>query len=328
MTFKSTLRALLPAVLAACTFAAANGAHAQGAFPNRPVRLVLPFSPGGTTDIMSRSLSVKFQEETGQALVVDNKPGAGGMIATELVQRAPADGYTLLLASSAQLALNPALYANVRYDSMRDFAPVALLGATPNVLLAHPGQPIRSLQSLIAAAKAAPGKLAFGSPGSGSTAHLSAELLKQQAGIDMVHVPYRGAGPAVTDALGGQVPLLFVAIPSIVQHAKAGRLHPLAVTGLKRSPALPDVPAIAEVLPGFEAVGWYGIVAPAGTPPEVVARLNVVLRKITAMPDVRAAWAAQGIEMLGGTPEDFADYLKVELRKWTQVIKSSGAKPE
>lgn len=327
-----SLRGLLPALAftLACTLALPSASQAQGneQFPNRPVRLVLLFSTGGTTDIMSRLISVKFQQETGQALVVDNKPGAGGMIATELVQRSPADGYTLLLGSSAQLALNPALYGNIRYDPIRDFAPIALLGATPNVLLAHPSQTVRTLSELIAAARAKPGQFSFASPGSGSTAHLAAELLKQQAGIHMVHVPYRGAGPAVTDALGGQVPLIFVAIPSIVQPAKAGRLRPLAVTSAKRSAALPDVPTVAETLPGFEAVGWYGVVAPAGTPVETVARLHAILRKITAMPDVRAAWAAQGIEMLGGSPEEFGNYLKVELKKWTQVIKSSGAKAD
>ena len=314
----------------ACTIAISLANHAQSIehFPSRPVRLVLPFSPGGTTDIMSRLLSVKFHEETGQPLIVDNKPGAGGMIATELVQRAPADGYTLLFGSSAQLALNPSLYSNIRYDPVRDFAPVALLGATPNVLLAHPSQPMRSLADMIAQARAKPGQLSFASPGSGSTAHLAAELLKQQAGINIVHVPDRGAGPAVTDALGGQLPLIFVAIPSIVQQAKADKLRPLAVTGARRSPALPDVPTVAETLPGFEAVGWYGVLAPAGTPPEAIARLHATLRKITAMPDVRAAWAAQGIDMLGGSPEEFSAYLKVELRKWTQVIKSSGATVE
>jgi tripartite-type tricarboxylate transporter receptor subunit TctC len=304
--------------------------HAQviDNFPNRPVRLVLPFSPGGTTDIMSRLLSIKFQEETGQALIVDNKPGAGGMIATELVQRSAADGYTLLLGSSAQLALNPGLYGNIRYDPVRDFAPIALLGATPNVLLAHPSQPMRSLANLISEARSRPGQLAFASPGSGSTAHLAAELLKQQTGTSMVHVPYRGAGPAVSDVLGGQVPFIFVAIPSIVQHVKSGKLRPLAVTGTHRSQALPDVPTFAETLPGFEAVGWYGVLAPAGTSPEIVARLHSTIRKITATPEVRAAWSAQGIEMLGGSPSEFSDYMKSELKKWTQVIKSSGAKAD
>jgi tripartite-type tricarboxylate transporter receptor subunit TctC len=232
------------------------------------------------------------------------------------------------LGSSAQLALNPSLYANIRYDPVRDFAPIALLGATPNVLLAHPSQPMRSLANLITEARLRPGQFAFASPGSGSTAHLAAELLKQQTGISMVHVPYRGAGPAVSDALSGQVPFIFVAIPSIVQHVKSGKLRPLAVTGIHRSQALPDVPTVAETLQGFEAVGWYGVLAPAGTPQEIVARLHTTIRKITAMPEVRAAWTAQGIEMLGGNPTEFSDYLKTELKKWTQVIKSSGAKAD
>ena len=321
-------RRLLLLSALACLLGGHGMALGQEVFPSRPVRLVLPFSPGGTTDIMSRLLSVKFQEETGQALVVDNKPGAGGMIATELVARAPGDGYTLLLGSSAQLALNPALYANVRYSPLRDFTTVALLGATPNVLLTHPSLPVHNLAELLALARSKPGTLSFASPGSGSTAHLAAELLKQRAGIDLIHVPYRGGGPALTDALGGQVPLIFVAIPSIVAPAKAGRLRPLAVSGLKRSSALPDVPTLAETLPGFDAVGWYGVVAPAATPPDVVNRLHGVLRRITAMPDVRVAWAQQGIDVLGGSPEEFAEYLRSELPKWAEVIRRSGAKPE
>ena len=321
-------RRLLLLSALACLLGGHGMALGQEVFPSRPVRLVLPFSPGGTTDIMSRLLSVKFQEETGQALVVDNKPGAGGMIATEMVARAPGDGYTLLLGSSAQLALNPALYANVRYSPLRDFTTVALLGATPNVLLAHPSLPVHNLAELLALARSKPGTLSFASPGSGSTAHLAAELLKQRAGIDLIHVPYRGGGPALTDALGGQVPLIFVAIPSIVAPAKAGRLRPLAVSGLKRSSALPDVPTLAETLPGFDAVGWYGVVAPAATPPDVVNRLHGVLRRITAMPDVRVAWAQQGIDVLGGSPEEFAEYLRSELPKWAEVIRRSGAKPE
>ena len=321
-------RRLLLLSALACLLGGHGMALGQEVFPSRPVRLVLPFSPGGTTDSMSRLLSVKFQEETGQALVVDNKPGAGGMIATEMVARAPGDGYTLLLGSSAQLALNPALYANVRYSPLRDFTTVALLGATPNVLLAHPSLPVHNLAELLALARSKPGTLSFASPGSGSTAHLAAELLKQRAGIDLIHVPYRGGGPALTDALGGQVPLIFVASPSIVAPAKAGRLRPLAVSGLKRSSALPDVPTLAETLPGFDAVGWYGVVAPAATPPDVVNRLHGVLRRITAMPDVRVAWAQQGIDVLGGSPEEFAEYLRSELPKWAEVIRRSGAKPE
>jgi tripartite-type tricarboxylate transporter receptor subunit TctC len=318
-------RSLLLAGVAGAASLAAPFAHAEAEHhPNRPVRLVLPFSPGGTTDIMARMLSARFQAETGQPLVVENKPGAGGMIATELVQHAAPDGHTLLLGSSAQLAVNPALYANVRYDALRDFAPVCLLGATPNVFLSHPGTPIRSLQEMIAAAKASPGKLAFASPGTGSTAHLAGELLEQQAQIQLVHVPYKGAGPAVTDALGGQVPLLFVAIPSIVQHVQAGRLRALAVTGRKRSPALPDVPAVAELITGFDAVGWYGVLAPAGTPQGIVRTLSRLFATLTAEGEIVKAWGAQGIEMLEGGPDEFAAYLRSEIPKWAQVIRKAG----
>ena len=316
-------------VAALTTLLATQGAAAQGeGFPSRPVHLLLPFSPGGTTDIMARTMSAKFQQETGQPLVIDYKPGAGGMIATEMVARAPADGYTLLLGSSAQLALNPSLYATVRYDPVKDFAPVALLGATPNVLLAHPSLPVASLKDLIALAKSQGGRINFASPGAGSTAHLAAELLKMQAGIDLVHVPYRGAGPAVMDALGGQVQLIFVAIPSIVNHAKQGRLRAIAVSGSHRSEALPDVPTIAETLPGFEASAWYGIVAPAGTPAAALGRLNALFKKITEAADLRAAWALQGIDPLEATPAQFADYIRSELPKWRAVIQRSGAKAD
>ena len=316
-------------VAALTTLLATQGAAAQGeGFPSRPVHLLLPFSPGGTTDIMARTMSAKFQQETGQPLVIDYKPGAGGMIATEMVARASADGYTLLLGSSAQLALNPSLYATVRYDPVKDFAPVALLGATPNVLLAHPSLPVASLKDLIALAKSQGGRINFASPGAGSTAHLAAELLKMQAGIDLVHVPYRGAGPAVMDALGGQVQLIFVAIPSIVNHAKQGRLRAIAVSGSHRSEALPDVPTIAETLPGFEASAWYGIVAPAGTPAAALGRLNALFKKITEAADLRAAWALQGIDPLEATPAQFADYIRSELPKWRAVIQRSGAKAD
>lgn len=297
-------------------------------YPSRPVRLVLPFSPGGTTDIMARLMSARFQQEFGQPLVVDHKPGAGGMIATEAVARATPDGHTLLLGSSAQLALNPSLYATVRYDSVKDFTPVTLLGATPNVLLTHPSTPWKSLADVLTAAKSQPNHWSFASPGSGSTAHLAAELLKMQTGVDLVHVPYRGAGPAVTDALGGQVPLILVAIPSIVQHVKAGRLRPLAITGAKRSEALPEVPTVAETLPGFEAVGWYGILAPSNTPTAIVNRLHTVLKRISEAPDIRLAWGAQGIEPLDSTPAQFSSYLRSELAKWRTVIQRAGVKAE
>jgi tripartite-type tricarboxylate transporter receptor subunit TctC len=307
----------------ATLWAAHVPAEAQGdsaPFPNRPVRLVLPFAPGGTTDIMARLLSVKFQQETGQTLIVDNRPGAGGIIATEAVARAPADGYTLLMASSAQLAVNPYLYRELHYDPVRDFAPVALLGATPNVILVNPKQPVRSLADLIALAKAHPGEISFASPGTGSTAHLAAELLQLQAGIKMIHVPYHGGGPALSAGLGNQVQSLFVAIPSIVGPVKGGLLRPLAVTSAKRAPALPDVPTVAQTFPGFEAVGWYGVVAPAHTPPATVQRLYELFRRIADMQDVRAAWAKEGIDTLEASPAQFGSYIQAELKKWGDVI--------
>lgn len=326
--FAAILRrtALAGLALFACT-SACFGQAADQNYPDHPVRLIVPFSVGGATDIMARQIARYFQEDLKQPLVIENRGGAGGMIGTELVARAPADGYTLLFASSAQLAVNPSLYAHVPYDSVKDFAPILLIGATPNVILASPGSGIDSIATLVAHAKDQPGALNFASPGVGSTAHLSAEMLQQQTGIKLVHVPYKGGGAVLMDALGGETPLMVVAIPSIVAYAQSGKLVPLAVTGPRRSAVFPAVPTVAETLPGFEAVAWYGIVAPAATPPAIVLKLRNALRDILKQKDLQKAYAAQGIEPIDPSI-DFAAYLKSERVKWAHVIELSGARVE
>jgi len=324
----ATLRrtALAGLALLACTGVCFSQTAVQN-YPDHPVRLIVPFSVGGATDIMARQISRYFLEDLKQPLVIENRGGAGGMIGTELVAHAPPDGYTLLFASSAQLAVNPSLYAHVRYDSLRDFDPILLIGATPNVILASPASGIDSIAALVARAKAKPGALNFASPGVGSTAHLSAEMLQQQTGIKLVHVPYKGGGAVLMDALGGETPVVVVAIPSIVGYAQSGKLVPLAVTGPRRSAVFPAVPTVAETLPGFEAVAWYGIVAPAGTPPAILLKLKNALQAIIKREDVQKAYAAQGIEPIDPSI-DFAAYLKSERVKWAHVIELSGARVE
>jgi tripartite-type tricarboxylate transporter receptor subunit TctC len=304
----------------------ANAQTASSQYPTRPIRIIVPFPPGGATDIMGRTLGQKLTQRWGQQVIIDNRPGAGGNIAAELAARAAPDGQTLFFAASAQLAVNPNLYAKVPYDPLRDFAPVVLVGSGANILVVHPSVPARSLKELIALAKSNPRALQYASPGSGSTAHLSAELLKIEAGIDIVHVPYKGAAPGVVDVLGGQVPLMFVSMPSVIGHVKAGKLVAIGVTSARRSDAAPDVPTFAETIPKFESSSWYGIVAPAGTPREVIAKLNAEILSSLKLPDVREIFAAQGTDIIGSTPDEFARYIKTELAKWAVVVKKSGAR--
>jgi tripartite-type tricarboxylate transporter receptor subunit TctC len=294
-------------------------------YPSRPIRIIVPFPPGGASDIIARTVGQKLTQRWGQQAIIDNRPGAGGSIAAEIAKNAAPDGYTLFFPASAQLAVNPALYSKVPYDPVRDFAPVILTGFGVNILVAHPSVGARSLKEFIAIARAKPG-LQYASPGSGSTAHLSAELLKIQTGINIQHVPYKGAAPGVIDVLAGQVPLMFVTIPSVIGHVKAGKLVAVGVTSAKRSPAAPDVATFAETLPGFEATSWYGFVAPAGTPREIVTKLNQEIGAILKLQDVRDILASTGTEVGGSTPDDFARHIKAELGKWAAVVRKSGAR--
>jgi tripartite-type tricarboxylate transporter receptor subunit TctC len=286
----------------------------------------LPFPPGGGSDIMARKIGQKMSERWGQQVVIDNRPGAGGNIAAEAVANATPDGYTLLVAASAQLAVNPALYPKLPFDPVKSFAPVSLVGSVPNMLVANPSLPVHSLKEFINFAKARPGQLSYATAGSGSTAHLSVELLKLETGIELLHVPYRGAAPALTDVISGQVPLLMAGIPSVLAQVKAGKLRALGITALKRSQAAPDIPTFSETIPKFESNVWYGLLAPAGTPTDVVEKLNEEVLNILRMNDAKEIFAAQGIEIIGNSPAEFAGYIKSELAKWAVVVKKSGAR--
>jgi tripartite-type tricarboxylate transporter receptor subunit TctC len=304
----------------------AGAAFAQ-AYPTKPIRLVVPFPAGGTTDILAREVANRLTQSWGQAVVVDNRPGAGGNIGAELVAKSPPDGYTLLMGTVGTHAINASLYAKMPYDHVKDFTPVILVAGVPNVLVINPALPINSVQELIAYAKANPGKLNFASSGSGTSIHLSGELFKVMAGVEVTHVPYKGSSPALQDLVGGQVQLMFDNLPSALALIKGGKLKALAVTSTVRAAALPDVPTMAEAgLPGFEASSWFGVLAPAGTPPDIVTRLNGEIAKWLATPEAKDKLLSQGAIAAGGPPEDFVKHIAAETAKWQKVVKASGAK--
>jgi len=306
--------------------APALSAQAQS-YPNKPIRLICPFPPGGAVDIASRSVAQALSQQLGQPVTVDNRPGAGGNIGAEIVAKAAPDGYTLLMATSNILAINPALYSKVPFDSLKDFAPVSMVVSLNNVLVLNPNVPYKSVQEVIAAARAQPGKLTYASSGNGTSIHLSGELFKSMAGVDMLHIPYKGSAPAVTDLLAGQVNMMFDNIPSSLPHIKAGKLRALAVTGSKRASSLPDLPTIAEAaIPGYESYVWFGVVAPAGTPPEVIKRLNAELAKAAVTPEFRDRLTGQGYDVLSTSPEQMTASIRSEMAKWGKIVKASGAK--
>jgi tripartite-type tricarboxylate transporter receptor subunit TctC len=319
-------RILQCAALAAVLALIAAGAAAQS-YPTKPIRLVVPFPPGGTTDILAREVGQRLSASLGQTVVIDNRPGAGGNIGAELVAKSAPDGYTLLMCTVSTHAINPNLYAKLPYDHVADFAPVILVASVPNVLEVTPSLPVNSVADLIKLAKEKPGQINFASSGSGTSIHLSGELFKTMAGVDMTHVPYKGSAPALTDLIGGQVQVMFDNLPSSLPQIKAGKLRAIAVTSAQRAPALPNVPTIAESgLPGFEATSWFGVVAPAGTPPAIVARLNADMNQWLQTPEAREKLLAQGAAAAGGSPEQFAAYIRAETEKWAKVVKASGAK--
>jgi tripartite-type tricarboxylate transporter receptor subunit TctC len=319
----ATLKRWALAVLLA---AVATGACAQG-YPTKPIRIVVPFPAGGATDLLARAAAQKLTDAWGQPVVVDNRPGAGGNIGSELVAKAAPDGYTLEMGTVGTHAINASLYAKMPYDHVKDFAPVILVASVPNVLVVNPAVPVNSVQELIAYAKANPGKLNFASSGSGTSIHLSGELFKVMAGVQMAHIPYKGSAPALQDLIGGQVQLMFDNLPPSLPQIKGGKLRALAVTSAVRAPALPDVPTVAEAgLPGFEASSWFGILAPAGTPPDIIAKLNAEIAKWLASPEAKEKMLALGANAAGGSPEDFAKHIATETVKWQKVVKASGAK--
>ena len=315
--------------LVACLFAVHAAAALAQPYPSKPVRIVVPFPAGGTTDILAREVAQRLTQTLGQPFVVDNRPGAGGNIGAELVAKSPADGYTFLMGTVGTHAINASLYSRMPYDHVRDFAPVILVAGVPNVLVVNPSVPVHSVQELIAYAKANPGKLNFASSGNGTSIHLAGELFKVMTGVQMSHVPYKGSAPALADLVGGQVQLMFDNLPSSLQLIKGGKLRPLAVTSAQRSSALPDLPTVAEAgLPGFEATSWFGLLAPAGTPPDVIAKVNGEVATWLASPEAKDKLASLGAIAAGGSPEDFAHHIAAETAKWQKVVKASGARVE
>ncbi len=319
-------RTLLAALAIAAVGSVPATAFAQAAYPTKPVTIIVPFAAGGTTDILARIVGQALTAELGQSVVVDNRAGAGGNIGGSLAARAAPDGYTLFMGTVGTHAINASLYKKMSFDPIKDFAPLTRVANVPNLLVANPAQPFKTVPELIAYAKANPGKLNFGSSGSGSSIHLSGELFKSMAKVDMVHVPYKGSAPAVTDLLGNQIGIMFDNMPSAIQHVRSGKLVPIAVTTAKRSPELPNVPTIAEAgVPGYEATSWFGMFAPAGTPAPVLAKLNTALVKVLNQADVKKKINDQGAETMSETPEQFAAFIKAESLKWGKVVKESGA---
>jgi tripartite-type tricarboxylate transporter receptor subunit TctC len=296
-------------------------------YPSRPVRLVVPFAAGGPNDIIARLVGGRLSDALGQPIVVENRPGAGGNIGTDFVARALPDGYTLLSAGPGSLIINP-LLGSVPYDTARDFAPVSLMASAPNVLVVHPSVPARSVKELIDLARARPRQLNYASGGTGSTPHLSGALFAVMAGIDIVHVPYKGTGPASADLLGGQVQMAFFGIPPLLPHIKSGKLRALAVTGGRRSPELPEVPTVHEALPGYEVSPWYGLLAPAGTSRAIITRLNAEVARIVRSAEMKEKLALQGAEAAGGTPEEYAAVIRADAATWARVIKEAGIRGE
>ena len=322
-------RPVLAALAFAALAAASPGLMAQDAWPSRPIRIVVPFAAGGTSDILARLLGQKLQEKLKQTVIVENKAGAGGVIGADVVAKSPPDGYTLLLGTISSNAINPALQPKMPYDAGKDFVPVFFIGNIANVLLVGAAQPYQSVKELIAAAKAKPGTIAYGTAGTGSSQHLSGVKFSLDAGIDLVHVPYKGSGPSMQDLIAGQIPMSFetalVAIPQI----NAGKVRALAVTPARRAKVLPDTPTLAEAgLKGFDVASWQAIFAPAGTPKAIVDRLNAELTKIVAETQVAARLYTMGVENVPMTPAQFADFQRAELAKWAKIVKDGNVKPE
>ena len=321
-----------PAV-AAVTFGAVAACVALSAvaqdFPQRPLRMVVPWAPGGAADILARTLGQKMSEHWKQQVVVDNRPGANGIIGTELAARAPADGYTMLLGATGPNSVLPSLVAKLPYDALKDFAPVSLVATTTYVLSVHPSLAVNSVKDLIAYAKTKPGQLTFGSPGAGTPNHLSGEMFKAATGIDMQHVPYKGSAPVITDVMGGQITLTFENIAPVLPIVKSGKLKALAISASRRSALLPDVPTVAESgFPGFQAVGWFGVLAPASTPASTITRLNEETVRVLRLADVRERLLGMGMEIFGSTVGEFAAFEKTEIEKWAKVVKSANVRIE
>jgi tripartite-type tricarboxylate transporter receptor subunit TctC len=313
--------------IALAAFATAAFAQEAADYPIQPIRVIVPFAPGGGLDITTRLIAQKLTEKWGQNIVVDSRPGAATIIGTEIASRANPDGYTLLMITTT-FAINPGLRAKLPYDPVKHFAPVTQLNSQPNVIVVAPSFSGKTVKDLIALAKAKPGELTFASPGAGSAPHLSAEMFQRQAGITMIHVPYKGIPPAVTDVLGGRVTMLFTTTLSAAPHIKAGKLRAVALTSAKRQASMPDVPTVGETLPGYRAEAFQGMVAPAGVPQAIVNKLSAEVARIVNLPEVTQRFQLDGAEPVGSTPKEFTAFLKAEMQKWSMVIKEAGIKPE
>jgi tripartite-type tricarboxylate transporter receptor subunit TctC len=325
-TCASRMRRL--ALLAAgCLALMAHPAWAQS-YPNKPVKVVVAFTAGGTTDILARMVAQQLTDKLKQPFVIDNKPGAGGNLGTELVVRAPADGYTLLVNSVGPIAVNPTLYGKLPYNTLTDLVPVVQIADVPNVLVVHPSVPAQNMDELVAYAKANPGKLNYGSTGIGTSSHLSSFMLGKRVGFDATHIPYKGAD-ALKDLLAGRIQFMFATIPSVMQHITAGKLRPIAVSSLKRSRSLPDVPTVVEKgFPNFEAGSWFGFFAPKGTPEAVINAVNKAVNEMLSIPAIEQQMVAQGADPAGGTPAQFGQFTQRELDKWRIIVRESGARAE
>lgn len=316
---------ILRNLIAMVLWAAAMSATVASPYPTKPLRVVVTYAPGGSTDTVARMLAPHLIRDLRQQVVIDNRGGAGGVIGTDIVAHATADGYTLLFGTSAGLTINPLLRKKIPYNAERDFAPISLLVVNPQVLVAYPGLPANSIPELIKLARSRPGQINYASPGVGSPNHMGMELLKSMTGIDIVHVPYKGGGPATTDLIAGRVSLLFNSIPSVLPHVRSGRLKTIAVGSATRSPAIPDVPTVAESgVPGFEYATWYGLVAPSGTPAAVIARLNEAVVKALRSQELSQQLRVQGSEPHPSTPDEFRKFMRVEHSRWERVVKATG----
>jgi tripartite-type tricarboxylate transporter receptor subunit TctC len=329
MPFRDAPNGLVMAKLLLIVFALslATATWAQADWPSRPIRMIVPFPPGGPTDIVARPLAQKLAETLGQQVVIDNKGGAGGTIGADFVAKSPPDGYTVLMGTVGTQAINATLYPALAYDPVRDFVPVTLIAAAPVALVVHPSVAAKSIAELLALAKQKPGELTFGSAGSGTPGHLSGEIFKSMTGAPIVHVPYKGSAPAVQDLLGGQIKLMFDPVQSVLPHIKSGKIRAIAVSSARRSAVLPEVPTIAEGgVAGYETTAWWGVVAPAKTPRQIANRLHAAIGKALANADVKGRLADIGIETVGSGPDDFAAFQRAEIAKWGRAVKMSGAK--
>jgi len=305
------------------TLACAANGLAQ-TYPAKPIRFYTPYPPGGTTDILARLIGAKLYESWGQPVIVDAKPGAGGNIGTDFVAKSPADGYTILMGASGPLAINVSLFSKLPYDPVKDLAPVILTASVPLILVTHPSLPAKNVKEFIALMKARPGQFNYASAGPGSPQHLTAEMFKFMAKVDMAHIPYKGSGPAIVDLVGGQIPFAFESMIPVLPHVKAGKLRALAVTSAKSSPVLPEIPTVAESgVPGFESIAWYGVVAPAGMPRDIIAKLNAEMARILNLPDIKQRLIEMGSPPVAGTPDQFGALIKSEIVKWGKVVKQA-----